>query len=844
MAKEKLHTQYYFPPNLQNQLAKISDYPLTLVEAPSGFGKTTAVREYLASMEKEGKGDVRWYTCFGESPDKTWSGICNLFRNLDCTMADALANLGGPEREILPDVVALLQQYHPPKLAYLVIDNYQFFATPIQKALLTALSACRSKNLHIVVITQPLDFNSNDVETTQSGDAYHIITDEDFIFDHASIAKYCHLGAITITAKAIEHIQSISHGWIAAIRLLLKHYTETGQLIASRAISALVETAVWNKLSPGAREFMLGVSLLNGHTQQQAVIMNGSSALPKSVVNLGIMEFFIRYVPDKKSYFLHAILRDYLLERFGEQSKDFIHTMLRRAASACLAENDYWQAARFFLQVADYDAILSMPFTDQYFFNHQGEDIIQFFSRLFEECPLETLRRHPLMVITVGIQFYKKGMREDYVKVLHLMAEFIQNPPASLEMSERELYRVKGEFEMLFLISQFNNLTAMYAHNRKAHEYLSRVSVPPRSRIFIGNPPWAMGIPSVLSAYWNQSGGLQDALSAMGQFLPLYSELAGGHGAGSEIVMHAEAAFARGDDAEAEALCYKAMFAAQNAGQRSNHLCAELILARIGIARGEEKIYTVARKNIKYEINRAQETALTHAGEMCLAYLDLLFGKTDGLASWLRSPESIRRNLYSLAQPHAMMLHCWMLLLEKRWAELYALTEIAMETVHAMHYPLLQVYHLIFLARAKLEKKHRGDAEAHLREALGIALPDSVYLPFAEHAEALLPLLEKLKGSFDSKQVQKCINLCHRWSRGTAELRKALPGDPHALTPRQAEFLSMVAKGKSNAQIAAHFAVSLDNVNKLLSSAYDRLKVRNRIEAVQTFLSLAKERRL
>ena len=53
----------------------------------------------------------------------------------------------------------------------------------------------------------------------------------------------------------------------------------------------------------------------------------------------------------------------------------------------------------------------------------------------------------------------------------------------------------------------------------------------------------------------------------------------------------------------------------------------------------------------------------------------------------------------------------------------------------------------------------------------------------------------------------------------------------------------MVTDGKSNAQIAAHFSVSQNNVNKLLSSAYDRLKVRNRVEAVQAFLALAKERR-
>ena len=40
---------YFFPERLAARLRRISDYPVTLVEAPPGFGKTTAVREYLRS---------------------------------------------------------------------------------------------------------------------------------------------------------------------------------------------------------------------------------------------------------------------------------------------------------------------------------------------------------------------------------------------------------------------------------------------------------------------------------------------------------------------------------------------------------------------------------------------------------------------------------------------------------------------------------------------------------------------------------------------------------------------------------------------------------------------------
>ena len=51
---------YYFSQHLREILAGIPSYGLTVIEAPSGFGKTTALREYLTREQKTAR--VRWYT--------------------------------------------------------------------------------------------------------------------------------------------------------------------------------------------------------------------------------------------------------------------------------------------------------------------------------------------------------------------------------------------------------------------------------------------------------------------------------------------------------------------------------------------------------------------------------------------------------------------------------------------------------------------------------------------------------------------------------------------------------------------------------------------------------------
>ena len=68
------------------------EFPLTIVEAPSGFGKTTAVREYLNENLPQGSCQY-WYTSLGEPGVIAWMGICELFSNVSDEVAEDLRNL-------------------------------------------------------------------------------------------------------------------------------------------------------------------------------------------------------------------------------------------------------------------------------------------------------------------------------------------------------------------------------------------------------------------------------------------------------------------------------------------------------------------------------------------------------------------------------------------------------------------------------------------------------------------------------------------------------------------------------------------------------------------------------
>jgi LuxR family maltose regulon positive regulatory protein len=235
-------------------------------------------------------------------------------------------------------------------------------------------------------------------------------------------------------------------------------------------------------------------------------------------------------------------------------------------------------------------------------------------------------------------------------------------------------------------------------------------------------------------------------------------------------------------------------------------------------------------------MEQARQIALTRLGELCLTHLDMAFGNTDALPEWMRRIEAIQRTLYGVTQPHAVMLHCLMLLLEKRHAELYALTKSAMETAQAMHYALLQVYHRIFLTRAGLDAGRDREAVDHLRDALAVALPDRVYLPFAEHGDALLPLLERLRGDFDTGRMEECLALCRRWIVGVAVLRRLLPEKSSALTPRQRDIALLIRDGLSAKQIAAKLFLSENYVASVRKEIYRKLHIHSHMDLAKAKL--------
>lgn len=716
---------YYFSEKLKRQLAQMPYYPLTIVEAPSGFGKTTAVREYLKENLPPDACEF-WYTCLGESVSAAWMGICELFSNVDSKVADDLRNLKMPTMDTLFYMASYLRDIPCQSETYLVVDNYQLVNSDIPRELISVFSMHGNPNLHMIFITQQIKAEQQSFINNSN---IYTIHSSAFFFDKEGTSNLFRMEGIRMSDEDLEKIYMSTEGWVSAIRLQVINYKQNGSFDYTADIEQLVETAIWNRLTPEEKDFLLCVSVIDSFTTRQAAIMTGNEMLPEHIKDLLKSNDFIRYIPDQHQYNVHSILRDYLLNRFyHDQSEDFQNLTFRKAGYACAAISEYCPAAHFFYKVKDFDAILSLPFSREYFDNYKDRYKPEFVEALINECPEATLCKYPSALIVLGYQTFACGQMTVYQKICRLLQSMIK-PGEGL--AQRKLREIEGEYTLLASMRDFNDLSKMKDSHKAAWDLLKKPSA-----IIKSSAIWGYTTPSALNILWRESGKLEYAMQQLDEMSGLYRKLTQGHGAGARSVMRAEAMLMRGEDDEAEILCHKALYDARNYHQTSICLCAELTLARIAILRGNVEGYFSAMKNIRDYAKEDSKPSVLRVVEHCMSIISLLLGVKDYVAPWLYDIESIKKVLCAPVVPHAQMLHLKLLLMDKRYNEFYGVCQLILDAsknpVGNITYMMPQVYQLTFMAIAKRKNGNAPEAWGYLKEALRIALPDQVYLPFAQ----------------------------------------------------------------------------------------------------------------
>ena len=216
---------HYYSDRLVWKLQQINFLPVVIVDAPSGYGKTTAVRDLLETLPPD-SASVHWFTAVSEAPTVSFQRLCRVLEGIDGLVGRRLMSLGLPNAATVGETCDAFRSIKCRRKTYLVLDNFQYIQGTIALAFWEALLGHGIESLHLVLITQQLTAELLDIATCHG--AMRIEAD-DLRLGAGDIRKFCALWGLGISDENAGAIAQYSDGWMIAVYLGLRAYRDTGR---------------------------------------------------------------------------------------------------------------------------------------------------------------------------------------------------------------------------------------------------------------------------------------------------------------------------------------------------------------------------------------------------------------------------------------------------------------------------------------------------------------------------------------------------------------------------------------------------------------------------------------
>jgi LuxR family transcriptional regulator, maltose regulon positive regulatory protein len=340
------------------RLDEFAPFALIWVSAPAGYGKTTAVSDYLRARLRT----TVWYQC-----DEGDADVASFFHY----MTIARSQVCGP-----CSVPAFLSQYLSAASAFcrnffrdwfeglpadsvLVLDNWQDVpANAALRNLLPTIAEQLPRGLQIIVISR------NEPDPTVSrlivGERLAQLGTEDLQLSREeteAIARaHARHGGASETVD-IEALYRNTHGWAAAVTLLLRQSGESrsparhGPLGASQAIFDYLAAEAFERLSAPVQKFLLTLSCLDHIAVPVAERVSGCADAGSMLEALSRQNVFTSYRAVSNSYHFHPLFRSFLQRKLDATcSEPERRVLFLTAADALNAHGDVEAGIQLLLQ--------------------------------------------------------------------------------------------------------------------------------------------------------------------------------------------------------------------------------------------------------------------------------------------------------------------------------------------------------------------------------------------------------------------------------------------------------------------------------------------------------------
>lgn len=843
---------------------------LTLVTAPPGFGKTTAVVQWLEGRDAT----VVWLTCDAEDDDPG-RFFAYLLGALEARMPgvgrDAAARLTAsgivPLTSVLTEVINDLHGRGP---VVVVLDDYHALTHPEVHAGVSFLVEHAPADLHVVIVSRsepPLPRSR-----LRASALLNELTQADLRADGAETAAFLHEAmGLDLDDEAVSALERRTEGWLAGLQLAA--LSLRGEADPERVIDAFrgdhryvldyLAEEVLRGLDDEVQRFLLETAVLARLSGSACDAVTGRSGSQALLERLERDHVFTTALDEHRTHFrYHALFAEALQRRLTTLPPEHVRGLHARAGR--------WHAARG-LVAAALRHLVAADALDEAGALVEGEALRALerdgpapVSGWLEAFPSDALRSDPRLAIAgawarlaAGHEAAAEALACDAASVPGHDADAIAALRASFDFVRATLQVPRAPFEEL---------------ERLAEAAVARLG--PEQGWQRGTLLHRLGVVGIHAGTWD--GALaalrcaEEAFAAAGsQYGVVITRYAladaarwRGHLAEAEAGYHAMLRLATRPDGRRTASAGFALFGLARLAFERDALDEAASLLTEGLALGEAldpQLHTegsltlaqvrLAQGRLDAAAAAIDETAAAGAGDVVTpvgrpvaalrAGLALAHGDDAAVAAWLAASEPVEPLVMGpgLHLEHVMRARALQALGRgdeaAAWLErIRALAERQDRRTNLVEILVLQV-------TAAVRSSHGARAVALLERALTLAAHAGHVRPFAAEATTVAPTLAALldaRPTWDEAVDAFARRVAARLAGGATPpppverppQGDASPPPVEPLSARERTVLRLLVAGATNKEIARHLDVSVNTVKTHVRNVYAKLGVRNR----------------
>lgn len=806
---------------LEGELESVIHKPLIMVIAPSGYGKSTLVRQYFS------RNDSRlnlWFPMQRDEVDGNWiwHRICNKIHEYNEPLYDRVAHLSLPQSAQEMSYMIKMLNLYVVREEYLIIDDYQECNSQWMDRLIENI-VINVPHLHIILISRT--YPDIPYEELLLRGCCAVINQQNLTLNIEETKEIFRLNNVELSDKELCELYEYTDGWISAVYLSLYEYKKRGSFGSFLGVNHLLKTAIFDKLSPKMQEFFMKVALFDWFEIEGAKYITGMDIAEKLLFESQKQFGFLHYDAKSRSFQMHALLRNVAETELGKSDID-MPGLYSRAAQWCEKKNNCIEAVKYYKKSGNSSRIARL------YAGADGKRLIEQAPELFEDVKdfiWQDIWNDNLMAWLNYL--YCRILTDGAVTVEKLYENTVKQVSESTRWKTDD--KIHAELLVLKSIIQFNDIEAMNASMKTAVDLLGYGTSD-----ILGNSLLTYGTTCMTLLYYNRSGDLKRIIAGEKVYAGYFMNLTKGVLEGWDEFFDAEYALMLGNFEKAYEYAARVYKRTELRHQSCLMISCYYIMLKCLISFGKKEQFYGKLDEMKEQFSQVVDPLLIIDTELVQGYMFACLGMRERMPDWLADfrLENCSRAIRNIRS--GCMTYGRLLCSEKNWEHLDIVgDEMLVPYANTVHiFPMIVGY--IYKAIAKYNMGQKVLAADYLKKAVNYAEKDAVVIPFIENGSELMPIIQEL---MPDEFLSHIIEQSEQYEKGKYLITGGSTDDgglesqagAGILTRREAELMEYVREGLRNAEIGEKMHIAQVTVEKNLTSIYRKLGVKNRTAAIR-----------